>query len=565
MQKTIRIYIIIGLIFLFASCLVFKLYLVQIVNGDSFRLKANHQYTNSTQNVYDRGTIYFQNKDGELFRAATLNSGFTLTINPKLIENVEDAYTKISSITPIDKNTFISQAGKKDDSYEEIARRVPDDVAQKIFALKIKGVSIYEDRWRTYPGNKLASNVLGFVGWKGDVLSGQYGLERYYDDLLARDNQNVYTNFFADLFLNINNLTNDRSEGDLITTIDPSISAALDSELKKVNEKWNSKFTAGIVINPQNGEIYAMSVYPTFDPNTYNAEKDPGIFSNPLVESVYEMGSIMKPLTMAAALDMKAVTAHTTYNDKGSITLNNKTIYNFDKKARGVVDMQEVLNQSLNVGMAFVAGKMGNKALSEYLLSYGLGEETGIDLPNEVRGMVKNLDSSRDVEHATAAFGQGIAVTPIETVRALSSLANGGLLINPHVVKKIDYKIGTSKNIAIQDGKRVLKKESSEEITRMLVEVVDKALLGGTVKMQNYSIAAKTGTAQIANNESGGYYADKYLHSFFGYFPAYNAKYLIFLYTVEPKGVSFASHTLTEPFIDITKFLINYYEVPPDR
>ena len=184
-------------------------------------------------------------------------------------------------------------------------------------------------------------------------------------------------------------------------------------------------------------------------------------------------------------------------------------------------------------------------------------------MPNEAHGLIDNLDSPREVEHATAAFGQGIAMTHIETIRALSSLGNGGFLPNPHLVKKITYKLGGEKTIVSNPSVRVLKKETSDEITSMLIKVVDTALLGGTVKMPNYSIAAKTGTAQLVEN--GKYAEDKFLHSFFGYFPAYEPRFIVFLFNMYPKGAQYASETLTHPFIDIAKFLINYYELPPDR
>ena len=208
---------------------------------------------------------------------------------------------------------------------------------------------------------------------------------------------------------------------------------------------------------------------------------------------------------------------------------------------------------------------MGNREFADYMLRYGIADETGIDLPNESAGLVDNLSVSRDLEYATASFGQGIAMTPIATIRALSVLANGGTLITPHIAKKIKYTSGLSKTVSWGEEERVLKTESAEEITRMLVKVVDEALLGGTVALDNHSVAAKTGTAQIARVGERGYYDDRFLHSFFGYFPAYDAQYLIFLYTLEPKEVRYASQTLTHPFMDIVSFLINYYEVPPDR
>ena len=549
--------------------LVAKLYSLQIVSGDDFRLRAERQYLAPNESVWNRGTIFFQNKDQSTVGAATLKIGFTVGINPKALENPEKAFEKINALLPIDEKNFLARASQKETLYVIIAKKVDESTAAKIKALKITGVIVSKDRYRFYPLHSLAASTLGLVGYKGDVLAGRYGLESYYDDVLSRNDNDLYSNFFAEIFSNIKKSVDSKAkfEGDIITSIEPTVEEFLEKELTAIQEKWNSKSVGGIIMNPKTGEIFAMGNYPTFDPNYLQNETDPAVFSNPIVENVYEMGSIIKPLTMAAGIDSGAVTPETTYVDNGSLTLNGSKISNFDGKGRGQVDMQVVLNDSLNTGAAFVESKMGNALFADYFRRFGLGEETGIDMPNETPGLIENLKSPRDLEYATASFGQGIAMSPIITIRALAVLANGGYLITPHLVKKIDYKIGVSKNISEEKGTQVLKPATSETISRMLVTVVDKALLGGSVKMPNYSVAAKTGTAQIAKTGGGGYYSDKYLHSFFGYFPAYNPQFIVFLYTVEPKGVGgdFASHTLTAPFINITKFLISYYKIPPDR
>ena len=570
-----RIRLIFGFFIVLTLVIIVRLYFLQIVKGEAFSEKADRQYVSVSVDTFDRGSILFQDKNDILFSAATLKSGYLIALNNRNIAtNTDKYYKELSNIISIDSDTFYSKISKKDDPYEEIATHLSEDQVKKIKELNLPGLIIEKEKWRYYPGDDLASRLIGIVGYNGDKLEGRYGLEKYYEDVLSRNGSNLYVNTFAEIFSNLSDtLIKDKErEGNIVTSIDPEVQGYVEKVVNDTNNKWDSKITGAIVINPKTGEIYSMTISPTFNLNDFKNEKDVSIFANPLVSDAYEMGSIIKPLTVAAGLDTGDITAKTTYDDKGFLKMDGRTIYNYDKKGRGIIDMQAVLNNSLNTGVTFIMNRMGKEKFTEYFQKYGIGSETGIDLPSEASGnisnILNNLNNNKKIEYATASFGQGISMTPIITVRALSVLANGGKLIIPHVVKKIDYKVGLSKNISyVNESKQIIKRETSEEISRMLVRVVDEALAGGDMKMKNYSIAAKTGTAQIARpaNEGGGYYTDKWLHSFFGYFPAYNPKFLVFLYTVEPKNVDYASKTLTEPFFDIVKFLINYYEIQPDR
>ena len=553
---------------IFALILITKLFLVQVVHSSSYSERADRQYATPSSNIFERGTIYFSRKDGQLVSAAMQTTGFKLTINPVKIIDEELAFEELSKILNLGRDEFLTKAGKENDPYEEIANHLSKEEADAISLLKIPGLFIYKEKWRFYPGTNLASQSLGFVAYKGDDLGGRYGLERQYDGELSRNKNNPYINFFAEVFSNINKtLFNDQSrEGDVVTTIEPSVQSFLEKTLQNVKEKYKIDSIGGIIMNTQDGAIYALSNKPDFDLNNFSKVNSASIFANPLVESVYEFGSVVKPLIMAGALDTGVVTANTTYDDKGSVIVENKEIFNFDKKARGIVNMQEVLNQSLNTGMVFVYHKLGKEKLRDYMLSYGIKEKTGIDLPNETSGLVSNLiNSPRDIEYANAAFGQGIALTPIELIRALASLSNGGNLIVPHLVQKIKYDDGTEEDMKYNMQPTKISKATSEEITRMLVNVMDAYMKNKSTNLEHYSIAAKTGTAQVANNEAGGYYEDRHTHSFFGYFPAYNPRFIIFLFAINPKGVPYAAQTWSDSFLSITKFLINYYEISPDR
>lgn len=553
---------------LIAALLVIRLYFVQIVHGEAYRRSAMGQYVETSSEMRDRWGIFFTKKDGDPVAAAVMEAGWRIAITPKEIVDPESVFEKLSTFVPLDHERFFASAKKINDPYEEIAFRISDDAAKSIRAEKLPGIILVQDQWREYPAGTLAAHTVGFVGYQGDTKVGVYGLERFFETTLDKRSTGLYVNPFAEIFTNIGAaLTTDPAgnNGSIVTAIEPQVQSRLEETLDGVMKTYTPRLAAGIVMDPRSGEIVAIAVEPGFDPNTYNTVSDISVFTNPLVENVYEMGSIMKPLTIAAGLDAGVITPATTYEDKGCIERSGKKICNYDGKARGVVPMQEVLNQSLNLGASFVAEKLGQNVFREYVHAFGFGERTGIDLPNEAKGIIQAIERGYDVDHASASFGQGIALTALEMIRGLGALANDGVLPSPHVVKAIRLESGITRDITPPPGPRALKSETVQTTSDMLVKVFDEALLGGILKQEHYSIAAKTGTAQIAIPGGEGYYKDRFLHSFFGYFPAHEPRFIVFLMAVEPHGAEFASATLARPFLDITKYLINYYDIPPDR
>jgi len=568
-SRTLRIRVVVGVVCLIAFLLLVRSYVVQIAHGNVYLEQAESQYVRTQNDLYTRGSIFFTNRDGTELSAAAIKSGYVLALDPSRIMDATATCAQLGTVLRIDNELCTVRAVLPNRTYVEMLGEIDKPTADAVAQAGLTGVYLYPEQWRYYPGSTVAARSIGFVGFtdEGTELRGKYGLERQYDDVLFRKGQVRSVNFFAELFSDLGGLvtnTKQHQSGEIVTTLELSVSQMLDTVLQETNDQYDSKLTGAIIMDPQTGEIIAMNAVPGFDLND-RGDATIDQFQNPLVENLYEFGSTIKALTVAAGLDSGAIVPESTYYDSGELTLNTFTIRNFDGRGRGTVPMQEILNQSLNTGVSWIVTQMGKDQFREYFLNFKLGSETGIDLPNEAFGLVDNLNSPRDVEYATASFGQGIAMTPIAVTRALATLGNGGHLVTPHIVKQINFVDGTEREIKYPEGSQVIKPETSEEISRMLTAVVDDALRNGQVALPNHTIAAKTGTAQIADPVNGGYYDDKYLHSFFGYFPAYDPQFIIFLYTVEPNGVRYASETLTTPFMDMAKFLINYYSIPPDR
>ena len=468
------------------------------------------------------------------FLFAGVRREYDLAINPQTLADPERAFTALSPFLVLNRDDFFAKAAKKNDPFEIVKKELLDgevEAVQRLLYEKsggLEGILLAPKKRRFYPAAALAAHVIGFVGADdASILKGRYGIEQYFEENLAQG-------------------------ADVTLTIDPHVALFAEELLEVMGDRWRPAAAGILVMEPRTGRILAMNAKPGFDPNHfYNANLSD--FLNPFIQTRIEPGSVIKPLTLAAAIDAGAISPETTYYDKGFREFDDARINNFDKKGRGTVTMQEVLSQSLNTGAVFAMERLGKEKFRDYFDRFGLGGKTGVAFAGEVPGDLGNLKSPRMIEFATASFGQGVATTPLGLARALAALANDGWLMKPLAVEGEPQRV-----------RQVVGESAAHAITRMLVEVVDTKLAEGKGKIPGYSVAAKTGTAQLPNEQSGGY-SDDFLHTFFGYAPAYDPKFFVFLYLKKPQGAIYASHTLTEPFRDMMQFLLATYEVPPDR
>lgn len=564
----LSIFLILFFFTLFSILIIWRLYDLQIVRGEEFRskvVKSSQKYKRDS--VFDRGRIYF--KDGEeLIPAAIQETGYSLIVNNKYNlflknNNPQEVYQKLSKIIDIDEKFFLEKTSYKNDPHEKLKSRLNQEEVGEIKKLGIKGFVFVQESWRKYPLNELGGKILGFLD---SEKNGVAGLEKYYNKFLLRDFKKEKKNIFFSIFSQETDDFFDKKEiqreGELYTSIDINAQEFIEKELEKINQKYSSKMSFAIIMKPSTGEIIAMSDSEIID---FNLEKKD--FRNKLVEYRYEPGSIIKPLIVAFGLDSNSINKDFSYNDNGCIFVKDDKICNYDKKARGQnVGLIQILKESLNLGMISIQRHIKNSVFLDYFLRFGLAEETGIDLPNELAPNISSLDYNIPINYATAAFGQGVSASPISMVRSLSIIANDGFLVTPHIVTEINYGEHIPEDINKNKKERVLSIEVTNSIKNILIEAVNQSASKQKFQRRGYSVAAKTGTAQIASEE-GGYKEGVNLHTFFGFFPARakpEDRYAIILYTFEPKA-KYSSETLTEPFYNIVDFLISYYNIKPDK
>lgn len=535
-----RVNIISALFLFFALVLCVRFASLQLVD-DAGRivLKSAAAVSAVARDTTERGEIFLQDRFGVLMPFAINKTLYTVSADPRKIEDTAGAAEALAQILNISAQPIVEKLRKVNDPYEVIASKVSSEVADMIKERKIPGIYLEPQQGRYYPYQRSGSHLAGFVGIREENRTGQYGLEGFYEHTLT--------------------------EGDvekLILSVDPNIQFKIEEELKSVIEKWDASGGSVIVMEPATGRVLGMAHMPAYDPNEYAKEKNVSVFSNVAISSQLELGSVFKPITMAAGLNEKVVRPDTTYEDTGALAISGYVIKNFDNKAHGIQTMTQVLEQSLNTGVVFVQKKMSKKTMRTYIQNFGFGEKTGIDLQGEVSGDIRNLDTDRDLEFATAAFGQGISVTPIQMINAISAIANKGVLMKPHVVDKEIFRDGT---VVLKDAipvRNAINPSTAEALTKMLVSTVENGY--DKAKVSGYFVAGKTGTAQIPDPNGKGYLTDATIHTFVGYAPAYHPQFAVLLTIDRPHGVRFASSSLAPIFSNIMSYLLTYYEVPPD-
>lgn len=542
-----------------------RLFYLQVIQHGFFTALAKDQQEFDEKIVPERGQIFIQEKN-DLWHPLAVNRDYqTVFLVPKEVIDKEKVAKSLSPLLEIPEEKILEKLQNPDDPYEPLKSKLVDDLAQKIKDLGLAGVRFKTEKWRWYPQGDLASHALGFLGNEDDKSVGQYGLEGYYEKELAGENGYLKSGKDALgrwLLINDYELQPAQNGVDLYLTLDQNIQYAVQQKLKTVLEKWGAAGGCAIVIEPKTGAIRAMSSFPDFNPNEYNKVENIDVFLDPCTQKVYEPGSVFKPVVMAAGLDTNKITPETTYVDSGAVQIGGYTIENAHSKSYGLSTMTKVLEKSINTGVVFVQRVIGGEIFKQYIEAFGFDRPLGVDLAGEAAGSLKNIQEDREINYATAAFGQGISVTSLQMASAISAIANDGKLMRPHLVEKIVEPDGQEEIIAPEEIRQVVSPQTAGKLTAMLVSTVRNGY--DKVKIKDYFIAGKTGTAQIASSDKRGY-SDETIHSFVGYAPAYNPKFLVYITMEKPHGIEFASDSLAPVFSDIAQYLLNYYEIAPEQ
>lgn len=525
--------------FLLIFCLLFiiicRVFYIQVFSYDKLSSLAESLWSRKLPIGADRGEIY--DRKGRVL--ATNLTTTSLVLIPNQIKNPEEVAKKLSEILNSDYNDMLAHVAKKT-SIERVhpeGRQLSYDIASKIEELHFDGVYLVKESKRYYPYGTVLSHVLGYVGIDNQGLS---GLELTYDKYLTGENGAI--KYFSDgkgNRLELSEVYEEPQNGvNLTLTIDLDLQLAAERELDNAVMKYNPEHAIALAMDPNTGEVLAMASRPNFDSNNYQDYDTTTINRNLPIWMTYEPGSTFKIMTLASSLEEKTVNLfEDTYYDSGSVSIDGATIHCWKSGGHGAQTYLNVVENSCNPGFVSLGNKLGVDKLMSYINKFGFGEKTGIDLNGESSGILFNPSRMGPVELATTSFGQGISVTPIQQVTAVSAVINNGYLYQPYIVKSLEEP-ETKSIVKLNEPvlrRRVINEESSK-LARFALESVVANGSGRNAYIENYRVGGKTGTAQKV--EDGHYLDGNYILSFVGFMPADEPKIVVYVAIDNPKGVT---------------------------
>lgn len=554
-----RIWIIFSILVLGYASLVVRLFYWQVIRSPSLRLAAASQYNLTFTLPSQRGSIIAS--DG---KSLVLNqSAYLVFAEPKKINSISAFSDSVASVLGKESKDLRALLGDSGRVWVPIGHKVESSRVDQLKILKLNGLGYEKEPKRYYPESSMAAHLVGFVGSdENGKDTGYFGLEGFYNrELAGKDGGLAIEKDVrgAPILVGETHRVEPEDGRSLVLWLDRTVQRVVERRLSEGVAKYGAKEGSIVVMDPKTGGILAMASIPSYDPLNFG-EYPREVYKNPIVASTYEPGSTFKVLVMGEAIDRGIVTPTTMADEPGPIQVGEYFIRTWDDQYRGKISMTDVLVHSSNVGMVYVEKKLGREGMLKALHKFGFGESTGVDLQEEVAADLRTDSEWKEIDLATASFGQGIAVTPIQMVRAVAAIANGGTLVVPRVVKEI--RDVTGKTITMKPGKTrtVLTPSSARILTEMMIAAVDRGE-AKWAKPKGYRIAGKTGTAQIP--VAGHYDATKTIASFVGFAPADDPKFIMLITIGEPSSSPWGSETAAPLFFTIAKDLFSYYGIPP--
>lgn len=554
-----RIWTVFVIICLFSLVIIARLFYWQITSGDKLRLEASAQYYLGFNLPATRGAI--SAADGQ---ALVLNQPASLIYaTPPKIKDIPNFSHKVARTLGLSEKKLESDLAVPGKVWVPLAHKVENGLSQKLKNLHLAGLGFESESKRFYPESSMAAQLLGFVGSDENGRdTGYFGLEGEYDrELRGQDGKLEMEKDVkgAPILVGEGQRIDPVDGRNLTLYLDRTVEYSAERRLLEGIEAYGAKAGTVTIMDPTTGGILAMASFPNYDPSHFT-DFDKAYFKNPIVASTYEPGSTFKVLVMSAALENKVMTPNTIVDESGPVRVGEYSIKTWNDQYHGPITATKVFEYSSNVGMVAVERLLGQKKLLEALHNFGFGVPTGIDLEEETSPDLRPDNEWHEIDYATASFGQGIAVTPIQMVRAVAAIANGGWLMRPEVVSEITDTGGTKVTIAPKRLRRVMSSATANILTEMMVAAVDNGE-AKWAKPKGYRIAGKTGTAQIP--VAGHYDASKTIASFVGFAPADHPKFVMLVTLDEPTASIWGSETAAPIFFNIARDLFSYYGIAP--